>query len=331
MPPRSPPLLSLLALPLLAADVALAQWDTLCPGASGGPYSAWNETRCPSASATCCASGFNPSGVGCCPFPNAVCCPGSSFACCPFGTKCTLAGGDGGYDSRYNCTADDGSISINRATCKGGPPLPMSSTLKNVLWIGDSLSLGMIPHVAQNLSDIALVQHAPWGGDGGAEETTYGLACLDFFLHSASGMNIKPDLVLFNFGMHDGPMFNETYPGQNAPPDNYKAELTQITARLQVYAQAWHAKLAFAHTTPYICTAQQDGCVQTLNHWADEVMAAAGVPVLPTYEAAIAQCGEAPQSSCFGASGCWCPHCSDAGYVYIAGNVVSPALRAMLA
>ena len=119
--------------------------------------------------------------------------------------------------------------------------------------------------------------------------------------------------------------------GQNAPPDNYKAELTLITARLQVYAAAWGAKLAFAHTTPFICTAQQDGCVQTLNHWADEVMAAASIPVLPTYESAIAQCGEAPQASCFGDSQCWCPHCGDAGYVYIAGNVVSPALRAMLA
>ena len=265
-----------------------------------------------------------------------------------------------------------------------------------MLWIGDSLSLGMIPHVAANLSDIALVQHAPWGGDGGAEETTYGLACIDFFLHSPSGMSIKPDLVLFNFGMHDGPMFNNSeeeeeeerrrrrggggreaaaavvevyaahlgpasnrcgerdtlthplvplspgsppplpfspfaaFPGQNAPPDNYKTELALITGRLQAYTAAWGAKLAFAHTTPFICTAQQDGCVQTLNHWADEVMAAASVPVLPTYEAAIAQCGEAPQASCFGADSCWCPHCADAGYVYIAGTVVSPALRAML-
>ena len=140
---------------------AASQWDTLCPGAAGGPYSAWNETRCPSAAATCCASGFNPSGVGCCPFANAVCCPGSSFACCPSGTTCTLAEGSGNT-ARYNCTtAATGAVTINKATCKGGPPLPMSTTLRNVLWIGDSLSLGMIPHVAANLSDIALVQHAP--------------------------------------------------------------------------------------------------------------------------------------------------------------------------
>ena len=72
----------------------------------------------------------------------------------------------------------------NRAVCKSGPALPFSTSLKNVLWIGDSLSIGMMPFVAANLSDIALVQHAPWGIDGGAEETAYGLYCLDSFLHS---------------------------------------------------------------------------------------------------------------------------------------------------
>lgn len=181
---------------------AVAQWDTLCPGASG-KWGAWNESRCDSATQTCCPSGFSPSGVGCCPFKNAVCCPGSQFACCPEGSTCKLAAGSG-YDSRYNCTPADPSlpVTINAATCKGGPIQPLSATQKNVVWIGDSLSLGMMPHVAQNLSDIALVQHAPWGGDGGAEETTYGLRCLANYLHSPSGMPLnKLDLVLFNFGM----------------------------------------------------------------------------------------------------------------------------------
>lgn len=107
-----------------------AQWDTLCPNARGGPYSPWNETRCPSDRATCCASGFNPSAVGCCPWPNAVCCPGSQYQCCPSGTTCNRVEGSG-YDARYNCTAANGAVVINRATCKSGPPLPMSSSLKN--------------------------------------------------------------------------------------------------------------------------------------------------------------------------------------------------------
>ena len=322
-------LLKKTAILLSLSTFTFAQWDTLCPNQHGGPYTSWNETRCPSDRATCCPSGFNPSGVGCCPFTNAICCPGSQFACCPQGTTCSLVTGSG-YNSRYNCTSSEGYTQINKATCKSGPPLPMSTTLKNVLWIGDSLSLGMIPHVAANLSDIALVQHAPWGQDGGAEETTYGLYCLDYFLHSASGMSIKPDLILFNFGMHDGPMFNDTFPGQNAPPDNYNAELQAITSALQTYAANWNSKLVFAHTTPYICTAQQDGCVQTLNNWADEIMATAGIPVLSTYEAVITKCGKAPQTSCFNETGCWCPHCTDTGYQYLANTVVSPGLRAML-
>jgi len=163
----------------------------------------------------------------------------------------------------------------------------MSTTLLNVLWIGDSLSLGMIPHVASNLSDIALVQHAPWGGDGGAEETTYGLQCLDFFLHSPSGMEIKPDLILFNWGMHDGPMQNDTIPGQNAPPTNYAVELALLADKLVNYTKSVGAKLAFLHTTPFICTAAQDGCVQNLNNIADEIMAQRDIPVAKTYEAVM--------------------------------------------
>ena len=182
---------------LAFASAAAAQFDTLCPNAKGGPYTAYNVTRCPSATATCCTSIFNPSGVGCCPHRNAVCC-GNSSGCCPEGTACVPSEVAG---LRFNCTAPGVTMTMNFGTCKGGPPLPMSATRKNVIYIGDSLSIGMMPFLAANLSDLALVQHAPWGGeDGGAEETAYGLRCLDFFLASPSGMAIKPDAVIFNFG-----------------------------------------------------------------------------------------------------------------------------------
>ncbi len=176
----------------------------------------------------------------------------------------------------------------------------------------------------------SFVQHAPAGGDGGAEETTYGLACLDFFTASPSGMPIHPDVILFNWGMHDGPLGNSTFPGQNAPPDNYASELTLITAALVSKAKAWNAKLVFAHTTPYLCTAQQDGCVENLNNQASAIMAAAGIPVLQTYDAVIKECGPAPQTKCFGANGCFCPHCNAAGYSWLASTIISPALRALL-
>jgi hypothetical protein len=75
-----------------------------------------------------------------------------------------------------------------------GPPFPLSTTKKNVIIIGDSVSLGYTGSLAKNLSDIAIVQHAPWSGDGGAEETAYGVQCLDFYLRSPSGEAYEPDV-----------------------------------------------------------------------------------------------------------------------------------------
>ena len=63
---------------------------------------------------------------------------------------------------------------------------------KNVVIIGDSLTIGYTPVVAELLADLAFVQHVPWDvSDGGAEETAYGLACLELWLASPSGLAIK--------------------------------------------------------------------------------------------------------------------------------------------
>ena len=67
-------------------------------------------------------------------------------------------------------------------------PLCTFKTLKNVIIMGDSVSIGYAPKVQNALSDIALVQHSPWGGDGGAEETQYGFRCIEFLLRSPSGI-----------------------------------------------------------------------------------------------------------------------------------------------
>ena len=115
-----------------------------------------------------------------------------------------------------------------------------------------------------------------------------------------------------------------------APPDNYAAELAEIADQLLAYTKAAGAKLVFTTTTPFICTTQQDGCVQTLNNWAKDIMSARGIPVIDSYTPVIERCGKAPQASCFGAAQCWCPHCGDAGDTWMAGNVIAPALRALL-
>jgi hypothetical protein len=124
---------TLLLLTLLSATTA--QWPDVCPNQVGGPYSSWNSTHCPSTTATCCGSGFNPSQVGCCPFPNAVCCPGKpGYTCCPSGNVCVhKAGASGAYSEVFTCVPATGANTTAASVCKGGPMLPMSTTLKNVI------------------------------------------------------------------------------------------------------------------------------------------------------------------------------------------------------
>jgi hypothetical protein len=92
-----------------------------------------------------------------------------------------------------------------------------------VFVIGDSLSIGFTPLVAETLSDIALVQHIPWDTtDGGAEEAAYFEQCLDNWLRSPSGLPYFPDLIYFNSGMHN---LNDNatmgVPGQSGSSDEY--------------------------------------------------------------------------------------------------------------
>ena len=63
--------------------------------------------------------------------------------------------------------------------CTPGAPLPPSATLKNVLIFGDSVSIDYVGDVKRNLSDVALVQHAPWDtSNGGAGAPSTAEFCL---------------------------------------------------------------------------------------------------------------------------------------------------------
>lgn len=216
------------------------------------------------------------------------------------------------------------------SVCKPGPALPYSKTLKNVLVIGDSLSIGYTPLVAANLSDIALVQHAPWDvSDGGAEETQYGERCLEFFLASPSGMAISPDLITFNWGMHDGPLGNSTNPGQNLPPTNYAVQLESIVQSLVAFSSKTGAKLLYIKTTAYMCSEASDGCVMNLNNQADAIMVKYGIPTVNPHDAILGWCGPVPNSACFGQNQCFCPHCPGVGYEHLTA-LLAPVMRAML-
>ncbi|HWS00574.1 MAG TPA: hypothetical protein VN249_08145, partial [Prolixibacteraceae bacterium] len=65
---------------------------------------------------------------------------------------------------------------------------------KNVLIIGDSISIGYSPFVEKALAPDILVTHNP--GNGGS--TRRGLDSLDVWLNHK-----KWDLITFNFGLHD--------------------------------------------------------------------------------------------------------------------------------
>jgi hypothetical protein len=90
--------------------------------------------------------------------------------------------------------------------CKPGPGLAPSSTLKNVLIIGDSVSIGYTSlgtkNVMKLLAPMAQVQHGPWDvSDGGAGDTATGVACLDRWLMTQTQQPVKWDLITFNFGL----------------------------------------------------------------------------------------------------------------------------------
>jgi len=226
-------------------------------------------------------------------------------------------------------------LTISKAPCKPGPSSPPNATLKNVVIIGDSVSIGYVGWVAYLLQDIALVQHAPWeylpgqGGDGGCEETAYGVQCVDYFLRSPSGIPFKADLVYFNWGIHN--MGSNIFPGQAGPLEVYATELANITAQLKAYSAASGAQLLFATTTPNMCDAPSDIIINgTINPQASSIMNNNGIPIVDHHAAIIAACGYSPNKDCLGFGGCWCPHCANGGYQWLANTTIVPAIRRIL-
>lgn len=225
----------------IVGEAAAPGWVTC-----GNLSAAYNRTACP-ATQTCTPQQWMPSdgAWGCCPFPNGVSCGG--YTCCPEGTVCHNHGTyatQGPYGVVSICVpandtssvanpvsslpalrvvgaerllGDGSNNTIGDQVCKTGPPLPLSTTKKNVLIVGDSVSIGYTPWVAQALQDQALVQHSPWGADGGAEETQYGYRCLENLIRAPDGTPLSPDVLVFNWGLHNSLSGNCTYPSTTLP------------------------------------------------------------------------------------------------------------------
>merc|ERR1712159_401754 len=332
-----------LSVPLMAVTASPPGWVTC-----GRLNPQYNRTACPLNSSTCCKQSWEPAegAWGCCPFHNATCCS-NGYTYCPTGTKCQDQGS--GWSVVSRCVPDSlqepdvppGTPSrhvlgsqVGDQVCKTGPPLPYSDTLKNVLIIGDSVSIGYTPYVARVLEEVALVQHSPWGGDGGAEETKYGAACIDHLVRSPDGTKLMPDVLMFNWGLHNALAGNCTapcVPGQSGPPVEYRPYLEQIVKRLKQIASSskGRTKLLFAITSPDLCNAAIDDIQVQLNAQAAQVMADNDIPTVDLYHAITNKCGPVPQATCFGLKGCYCPHCPP-GYEWLANSTISPAIRKLL-
>ena len=221
--------------------------------------------------------------------------------------------------------------------CAPGPPLALSTTLPNCLVIGDSVSDQYTPSVAKLLNETCLVQHAPWDvSDGGAEESAYFQQCLDNWLHSPSGISFYPDLIYFNSGMHNlsptGTPGNGTVPGQSGNATEYSSQMLDVMTRLVAFSKASNGKtkLMYGLTTAYLCDANIDAVItQSLNSAAASIAASLGIWVVDAHAPIVTKCGVAPVASCFGETGCFCPHCPPA-YNWLATTVIAPAIRAIL-
>ena len=195
-----------------------------------------------------------------------------------------------------------------------------------------AVSIGYTPFVADVMSDTALVQHSPWGGDGGAEETLYGARCIDNLVRAPDGTALSPDVMMFNWGLHNSLGGNCTapcVPGQLGPPDEYAPYLQKIVTALKASPALKNTKLLFAITSPDLCNAPLDDIQQTLNAQAAAIMAQQGIPTVDLYSAITTKCGAVPQAECFGSKGCFCPHCpanGGLGYSWLANSTIVPAI-----
>ena len=125
--------------------------------------------------------------------------------------------------------------------------IPYDKNLPDVLIIGDSISIGYTPFVAQLLKGKANVIHHK----GNSQGTTNGLLKLSSWLGDK-----KWAVIHFNFGLHDLKHVTEagTSKNSNSFDDPQQADLPTYTKNLAVITEKLKktgSQLIFATTTPY--------------------------------------------------------------------------------
>ncbi len=150
--------------------------------------------------------------------------------------------------------------------------------IKNVLIIGDSISIGYTPFVEQALAPDVNIVHNP--GNGGS--TVRGVEKIDEWLD-----NREWDVILFNFGLHDlvHKDENNKYDVHNGKLSvtlkEYESNLEIIIARLRETT----ATLLFVTTTmvPENSAGRRTGDPERYNEVALKVMKRNGIGVVDLY------------------------------------------------
>ncbi|MEI7830738.1 MAG: SGNH/GDSL hydrolase family protein [Prolixibacteraceae bacterium] len=152
-----------------------------------------------------------------------------------------------------------------------------SDSVKNVLIIGDSISIGYTPFVQKALASDINVVHNP--GNGGSTER--GLDSIETWVSKREW-----DVILFNFGLHDlvrkDSLNKYDVTGKiSVPVEKYKENLNKIVSRLRQTT----ATLIFINTTvvPENSSGRKVEDPAIYNAAALEIMNANSIRVLDLY------------------------------------------------
>ncbi len=155
-------------------------------------------------------------------------------------------------------------------------------TVKNVLIIGDSISIGYTPVIVKALAPEVTVAHNP--GNGGS--TVRGRDSIETWVD-----NRQWDVILFNFGLHDlvhkDAQNKYDVTGKvSVTLDEYRQNLGEIVARLKETT----ATLIFVTTTvvPENSTGRKVEDPAKYNEVALDVMKQNGIQVIDLYIASLA-------------------------------------------
>ena len=158
----------------------------------------------------------------------------------------------------------------------------MQDKVKNVLIIGDSISIGYTPFVEKAMAPGVAIAHNP--GNGGS--TLRGLDSIASWTDKRQW-----DVILFNFGLHDmvykdkDNKYDVEHGQVSVPLADYKKNLETIVARLRETT----ATLIFVNTTvvPENSAGRKVGDPERYNAVALEVMKKNGIEVVDLYTASL--------------------------------------------